>query len=210
MENFLDKLIKELIKCSLVPTFQNERAFSPILSIYLENIINLYMEKEDINESYIFVTNELPISENGDHYIDYLLHDKDKNIALLVELKAVHKIIPNTDCQIERYEVLKNNNNLKDVIPKTLLRKPIKFKKIPSRREKQNNELRKRLFGKVDNINEIKIMYIAPDSFINELSSKIFIDYRIGFKELADMEKYMDKKTACIWKMISKYIKVLN
>lgn len=181
MSTFLDKYIEQLIKYCKVPKFQNERAISMILSLYLEEVIyKMYKEK------YKFVTIEFPIAKKDTHQttnIDYLMVSEDRKKALLIELKTE---IQGNDKhfwkQIKEYAELKKNEKSLDHAFEDV----VGFKRGKTHKNKYLKQ-QKIIGQELKKIEVIKIMYIAPD-FIAEKELKDskcdFIDYKISFSEL--------------------------
>lgn len=87
MQNkFLSRLIKEFEKLNKVPKFQLERAISPLLGIFIEEIIN-----KDCDASVDHSQPEFPLKKRGSKQstnIDWLLFDKNKKAIYCVELKT--------------------------------------------------------------------------------------------------------------------------
>jgi hypothetical protein len=209
VKDFLVEYIDDLKKYCLVPRSHNESAFSPILRLYLENIVNSHSKIKENEEKYELITVELPIFGK---YIDYLLIDRIKKIALLVELKTEHKISSNSKKQMEIYEkIIDNKKRLKELVPTTFQKIPIPWKS-PSFTQRQNNKQRELINYNLVDIKKIKIMYIAPEYFMKQIIDKKFIDYKIGFEELKKL--YFDKKTEKyidpIWEKICEYISELD
>jgi len=214
MDKFLIDYIERLKEYSNVPKFQNERSLAVILSLYLEKIISMRLK-----EKYKLITIELPIDKkklnnknpNTKHTIniDFLFFNNNDNIALLVELKAEAKEQLNKKFmeQVKNYITLKDMK-FKDVVPEEFQEKPIRRKGL-SRKEEKNNTQRNILSEKkLDNIKEIKIMYIAPDIIIDKLKRKEFDIDTISFSELIEIQ--LDDKLDDNWEIIKEYIKKLN
>lgn len=200
MKSFLEKYIEQLIKYCKVPKFQNERAVSIILSLYLEYILfELYKEK------YIFVTIELPIVKKDTHLttnIDYVMVSEDLKKALLIELKTESQGFDvHFRNQIKEYADLKNVKSLHQAFENV----------VGFKRKKAHNSkyLKQQLIigDYLKNIEVIQIMYIAPDNMVaNELNHKecSIADYKISFSDLMSITIDDD------WEIIKKYLSVLN
>lgn len=200
MSIFLDKYINQLIRFCKIPKFQNERAFSTILSLYLEEII-----EKTLNEKYILLTVEFPIKKNNTNHstnIDYVMVNEIKDKALLIELKTERQgQKDNFNNQIKLYSKLKENisqfQSHKDVINCNRKRQhKIKYK-----------YLQESLGNSLDQISGIEIMYIVPNYMLEKELAKsdcAFIKYKIGFEVLINMKIDDD------WEIIKKYLKELN
>jgi hypothetical protein len=101
---FLENLMKEIVdEGMLIPKFQVERCISPILSLFLENIL----ETKFPENQYELIMPEFPIrkgmlngeNDNQSTNIDYLLFNKTENKFTFLELK--------TDSKSYKYEQLK-------------------------------------------------------------------------------------------------------
>jgi len=202
---FIEKYIDALILNCKLPKFQNERAISTILQLYLEQIVR---EKTKID--FEFVTVELPIKKEGSNQswnVDYFLVSKDRKIGLLVELKTERQ--GNNDHfkkQIKQYKLFKNSDHSTNDIVKDILFICNLKKRKRSHKIKYEN-LRNRLQNKIENIKKFQIMYICPNYLIENDFTNIntqHIDYKVKYSELIDMQ--FDQA----WCYIKKYLIELN
>jgi hypothetical protein len=84
--NFLEKLISELEQLNKVPKFQLERAVSPLLGIFIKQIIN-----SQFNARTTISIPEFPLKKKDNNQstnIDWLLIDTINKTLYLIELKT--------------------------------------------------------------------------------------------------------------------------
>jgi len=199
MNVFLNDYIAQLSKFCKVPKFQNERAISMIISLFLEKIVF-----EILHKQYRFVTIELPIVKDATHQttnIDYLMVGTNNN-ALLIELKT-EKQANNRHFwkQIKEYSKLKKEKTLYPAFKKV-----VEFERNKTHQIKYIKQ-QEIIGNSIENINNIEIMYIVPDCILEkELTSAEcdFIDYKVGFSKLIELKIDND------WEIIKEYLKVLN
>jgi predicted sulfurtransferase len=208
MNNFLEKYIKQLIKFCKVPKFQNERAISILLSMYLEEIVKQYT-----GEYYTLVTIELPYADkdsNRSNNIDYFMLNETKGNALLIELKTEEQgSNAHFSAQIEKYrnvyEANKKANNFVELIKKSLNAKRNRLHKIKYKRQQE-------LIGtSIEKIKNIDFLYIAPDHIIDIFEGELnkndysFIKYKLRFSYIIEKINIDDN-----FETVKGYIKELN
>lgn len=177
MQNkFLSRLIKEFEQLNKVPKFQIERAISPLLGIFIEEIIN-----KEFNSNCSISIPEFPIKKtlgNQSTNIDWLLIDKNESKIFLIELKTdTHSFDKD---QLEIY--LKIKNDLPDSV-NTLFSNIEKIKEFSNRPHKYTtlSEYIKDDLGLIKTFTNLEIVYIIPSSIEKHLPDNI---KRITFQNL--------------------------
>lgn len=93
----------KIIEYDSLPKFQVERALSPIISLYISDMLSFWTKKR-----IELVTPEFPLMKENDGAkstnIDYLLADRAENTLYLVELKTDRRgRLTDLDDQVRRY-----------------------------------------------------------------------------------------------------------
>lgn len=85
----IDSLLERIIEYNDLPKFQVERALSPILSFYIDNVVALLVKSDSVK----MIMPEFPLKEenNQSTNIDYLVIDESKSEIILVELKTNYR-----------------------------------------------------------------------------------------------------------------------
>ncbi|MCD4817431.1 MAG: hypothetical protein K8S23_01920 [Candidatus Cloacimonetes bacterium] len=115
-DNFTNELMKEIIEGIKIPKVQVERAVTPILSLFIESVLNKYFESDKSYAGlYKLVTQEFPlkkIDNNQSTNIDYLLVNTSKQLVVLFEIKT--DVSSFDSKQLKRYleykEIISNNS----------------------------------------------------------------------------------------------------
>jgi hypothetical protein len=161
MENkFLDKLFEELKDLNKVPKFQLERAVSPLLGIFIREIIN-----HAFTASTTISIPEFPLKKKDNNQstnIDWLLIDDKRKILYCVELKTdkfslrkkqstIYKSV------IDKLGEYKCATFLEDDINKilSLSKRKNKYKTITDKFKKHNIKL--------SDYENFEIIYLVPD-----------------------------------------------
>lgn len=161
MENkFLAKLLDEFEQLNKVPKFQLERAISPLLGIFIKDVVN---KKLNVSVSVSFP--EFPLKHEGDNQstnIDWLLVDRKNKTLYFIELKTDNLSYNSEQFGIYKKfkdDIEKDKNavilelQLHSIIPKT--RRKDKYKSILRKLNEYKVDLSLYPF--------LKIVYIAPD-----------------------------------------------
>lgn len=200
MENkFLDKLFEELKHLNKVPKFQLERALSPFLGIFIEEIIN-----KSVPAKSIYNIAEFPLKKTGDFRstnIDWLLIDEINKTLYCVELKTDSHSF--RDKQLIKYKAIKNIVENEGAI--------FLFEELNSIAEKSNrsdkyNEVLNRI--KLNSIDfaayrKFIIVYIVPDdSPLNDTEIK-----RINFSQLPEVVDKFKEEWQQLRNLLSSLIK---
>ena len=176
---FLTKLFEEFTYLNKVPKFQLERAISPLLGIFIKEIINI---KFNVNATLSIP--EFPLKKqvsNQSTNIDWLLIDKKDVKFYFVELK------------IDKYsfdeEQLKSYVKIKDDLPSSInslflnIEKIRDFSNRPDKYQELINYLEDDL-GLIKTFTNLEIVYIIPSSIEKHLPDNI---KRITFQNLPDI-----------------------
>lgn len=88
---FINELMCHILEGANIPKVQVERAIGPILSMFIESILDKYFENHDeYSGEYKLISPEFPLKKenNQSTNIDYLLVNKSKKILVFFELKT--------------------------------------------------------------------------------------------------------------------------
>ncbi len=166
-------LLKKIVEYNDLPKFQVERAISPMLSFYIEDILSKTYGSDKLE----LISPEYPLKNknNQSTNIDYLLINKTKSSVLLVELK--------TNFRASTSSVLEHQKKYEAVLEKIASAKAgflvEDIEKIISGTEEK--EKYKYLIKRANKINkEIckgEIVYLVPktvkDKILNDINKKI-------------------------------------
>lgn len=183
-------LLDKIIEYNDLPKFQVERALSPILSFYIEKIISIKSDNDDIE----LISPEFPLKKkenNQSNNIDYLLVDKTDESIILVELK--------TNKRASIKDVLEHQSNYEFFINRIeseragFLFKELELILPKSNQEEKYEYLKEKAKNINKNINKGKIIYFVPDNIrdnIREDNKKLQKNMRdtvvYGFSDLPD------------------------
>jgi len=203
MQNkFLSRLIKEFEQLNKVPKFQIERAISPLLGIFIKEIVN---KKLNVSVSVSFP--EFPLKHEGDNQstnIDWLLVDRKNKTLYFIELKTDNLSYNSEQFGIYKKfkdDIEKDKNaiilelQLNSIIPKT--RRKDKYKSILRKLNEYKVDLSLYPF--------LKIVYIAPDK--PDESMNIVYDDLILLRNLPAKIKTRYIKE---WHQLRKFLKTLS
>lgn len=192
---FLNKLLLEFEELNKVPKFQIERAISPLLGIFIIDIIN-----KVFNANCSIAIPEFPIKKpigNQSTNIDWLLIDKEAEKIFLIELKTGKYSFDEEQLKI----YLKIKNELPGSISLLFsnVEKIKDFSNRPDKYETLINYLEDEL-GLIRSFEKLDIVYIIPSSLENKLSQDI---KRITFQNLPDITP-LDFTTE--WQQLKKFL----
>jgi len=196
---FIDELMCHILEGVNIPKVQVERAINPILSLFVESILNKYFENIDgYSGEYQLISPEFPLKKDNNQStnIDYLLVNNSKKVLVFFELK--------TDAGSLGMKQLNRYLAFKDKIAESsieLLRKDLEeIKKKSPKRSKYNNVISKfdLIIGE-NNIYNLIIIYLVPFSKVIEIKGKKGIDFVLSFSELPEI---IDHKFGEFWTII--------
>lgn len=197
--NFLTKLLSELTHLNKVPKFQLERAVSPLLGIFILDIIN-----NAYNSNCSISIPEFPLKKsvgNQSSNVDWLLIDKKLEKIFLVELKTDKFSFD--ERQLNVY--LKIKNDLPDSV-NLLFSNIAKIKEFSNRPDKYQ-ELLNYLeddMGFINSIHNLEIVYIIPSSIEKYLQDDI---QRITFQNLPEIS---DPYFTSEWQQLKAFLKSID
>ena len=200
--SFLTRLFKELTYLNKVPKFQLERAISPLLGIFIKEIINT---KYDTN--IILSIPEFPLKKKYNHQstnIDWLLFDNNSKTLYFVELKTDKFSFREKQDSVYRYVKGKYNEdknasflfNELSVIKDKSLRKD-KYQTIIDILKKKNISL--------TDYQKLKFIYLVPSA--NPKQPNSAYDKILHFSELPLRIKTPYKQE---WHQLRKFLKTLT
>ena len=225
---FVEKLISSIIENRHMPKVQVEREISPILDIFIEDILESASKfNQNIDKgTYRFIAPEFPLQSlklennkktNRSTNIDYLLLNEDTQDLYFVELKT-----DSSSFKYEQFEIYEDLISTKSLMPNELydfLSKSLtstkyqNLKKFILEKMNFNKDSKENPF---DNIKNIKLVYIAPRKMFerqwkgknNRAIRSIENNHSIiNFHDFKNIEvsKYKDE-----WKYIRKYLAQLD
>lgn len=203
--SFLKRYVDQLRANASLPKFQNERAISTLLQLYLEEIV-----KRVSGKKFSFITPELPLEiarTNQSTNIDYFLLSEDKKTGLVIELKTEtqgndHHFVK----QIKDYRIFSSPNEARDRIQSVISN--VGKNRKPSHKIKYDY-LQTLIGNSLNKIEQWEIMYIAPDYFLasqlkNNRDAREMVKYHVGFGQLIEYD--FDPE----WIEIKRYLAFLN
>jgi hypothetical protein len=164
---FLEKLMEIIVKDGVnTPKAQVERYLSPILAIFLEEIL-----KNKFGNKYKMIAPEFPIRKktidtestrpNQSTNIDYLMFNESKNKFTFIELKTDSTSFKLS--QLEIYNQLETICNEDKRVFGNLLYEDLKsIKKASSYRQKYQYLIDTKWNQKYNIVNDMEIIYIVP------------------------------------------------
>lgn len=192
---FVNDLMQHIINGVKIPKVQVERAINPILSLFIESILNEFF-KVDKNYPGLFklVSPEFPLkkSNNQSTNIDYLLVNHSQKVIVFFELKTD---VSSLDVdQMNRYLAYKNEiaNSSSNILRENLE----KIRRASSKSSKYDYVI-SRFNSGIPNPKEILkviIIYLVPNAIKNQIIKKTGIDYVWDYNDLPMVigHKYAD------------------
>lgn len=202
---FLEKLMYTIVDEGIqIPKAQVERYISPILTIFLpELLFKIY------NQEYIMIMPEFPIKKgriqddqsNQSTNIDYLLYNKTKNIFTFVELKSDSTSFKQSQLKIYQ-DLLTICNNSTDIPFGTLLKEDLISIQKATKFKSKYQYILDRWLKEYNSINSMEIVYIVPQKIKDKIDDNLVLSFNDLPKEL---EIYKEE-----WHMIRSYLKRLD
>ena len=216
---FLERLMCEIVEeGAKTPKAQVERYLSPILSIFLEEILN----KSDIlTGTYEMIAPEFPIRKgtiaeitnevltrpNQSTNIDYLLLNKDgnKNKFSFIELKTDPKSFKPS--QLEIYNNLEKVCNTNTKVFGEILYEDLEIIKTKSSyKKKYNYLLQNKWRAEYNEIDKMEIVYIVPaETKLKDSDPSLKVIYFDDIDKILKGHHYASQ-----WKTIVKYLVKLD
>lgn len=190
------------------PKAQVERYLSPILAIFLEEI--LYQK---FSNRYRMIAPEFPIKKgtidqtsnrpNQSTNIDYLMFNETQNKFTFIELKTDSKSFKPS--QLDIYNQLESIcNNSEEVFGKKLHLDILEIQEASSYKNKYQYLLDTKWDEKLNSINSMEIVYIVPAATkLKEAQSDLQILY---FDDFPQKSALFEKE----WQVINSYLKTLD
>jgi len=186
MENlFLSEYFERLVNYNKIPKLQIERAISPFLGIFIEELItNFLKDNPKLSGKVEMILPEFPLKKenNQSTNIDWLLINREKGVLLFVELKtAASSYKPE---QLDTYQAIQKN-----IWNKTagfLYEDIIQIRNNSNEPNKYNyvlDEL-KPFTEYLNTIRDVVVIYIVPTKTKNQLSQAEVLTFSELPKEL--------------------------
>jgi hypothetical protein len=169
-----------------IPKVQVERAVSPILALFIADVLTAYFKDNNPND-YLLVSQEFPLKKDNNNQsknIDYLLVNSAKNQLVFVELKTDSRA---NYRQAENY--IKVKESIKQKSAKVLSQNLHKIRASSKKKRKYDYAVDKFNSQIVypERIRDLLIVYIVPKVLkgkYREFSDKI--DHVLSFLDLPD------------------------
>ena len=195
---FIEMLMQKIITGACIPKVQVERYISPILEIYIEDIL-----EEKYNNKYKLISSEFPLKKDKNCQstnIDFLLVNTSQNKFTFVELKTdlnsynvkQNDLYLNLGCERlgEKLE-----GNLTSILKATAKKYRHKYEYLINKWKNTEFDLNK--------ISDYEIIYLVPFPIKTLIAGEV-----LAFKDLPESlgtRKFNDE-----WKMIRKYLLELD
>jgi len=198
---FIDELMCHILDGANIPKVQVERAIGPILSMFMESILDKYFEDDDdYSGEYKLISPEFPLKKDNNQStnIDYLLVNKSKRVLVFFELKTdvgsigaeqmdiyvdFKKRIADNTCKILR-EDLENISRAS---------KGSKYEYIISHFDT--------VIGSDTDIRKSIIVYLVPLAKVDKVKEESDVDFVLAFK---DLPSTINHKFAQYWSIMHK------
>lgn len=195
MENlFLSEYFTRLVNYNKIPKLQIERAVSPFLSIFIEDLITNFLKNNPkLSGKVEMILPEFPLKKenNQSTNIDWLLINREKGVILFVELKtAASSYKPE---QLDIYQAIQKN--IRDKTAGFLYEDIIQIMNNSNEPNKYKYVLDKlKPYAEYFNIiRDVIVIYIVPTKTKNQLSQAEVLTFSELPKELPT--KYPDEWT---------------
>lgn len=180
MENlFLSEYFVRLVNYNKIPKLQIERAISPFLSIFIEDLMTDFLKDNPKLKGKIeMILPEFPLKKennqtikkenNHSTNIDWLLINREKGVLLFVELKTAASSYKRE--QLDIYK--KIQNNIRDNTAKFLYEDIVQIRENSNEPNKYNyvlNELEP-FIKTLKTIRDVAVIYIVPSKTKRQLS----------------------------------------
>ena len=190
-----------------IPKVQVERYISPILAVFLEDILYQLYKKE-----YKMISPEFPIRKGSIDYkskrqnqstnIDYLMYNKTDNKLVFIELKTDSTSFKSSQLEIyQKLQEICENNTTQETFGELLINDLKKIKKASKFKSKYEY-----IISQLDNsftlINKMEIIYIVPKNIINKVDGKQVL----SFYNLPKKLNHFNNE----WQIIRKYLVQLD
>lgn len=215
---FIKKLSDQIKEDYMTPKYKVEVALDTILSIFMDSIINQYLyNNQELSTDVVLISKEFPIKKienNQSKNVDFLYADNE--ILYIVELKTTSKSYD----EIQLKEYIELGKKVKQEGDATFLLR--EYNEIMNKTV-QKAKYRWQLDNKVtcgitqvnnlENIKEVRILYIAPTLLLTKLNDKDSRVRCITLEELSQMvltEQFADKYTREAWDAFKKIFSEIN
>ncbi|MFZ1517690.1 MAG: hypothetical protein WAU11_02890 [Ignavibacteriaceae bacterium] len=192
MENlFLSEYFTRLVNYNRIPKLQIERAISPFLSIFIEDLItNFLKNNHKLSGKVEMILPEFPLKKDNNQStnIDWLLINREKGVLLFVELKtAASSYKPE---QLDIYQVIQKN--ISDKTAGFLYEDIIQIRDNSNEPNKYNyvlDEL-KPFTEYLNTIRDVVVIYIVPTKTKKQLSKAEVLTFSEFPKDLPTKYPY--------------------
>ena len=200
---FLEKLMRTIIDEGVkIPKAQVERYISPILTIFLPELLSKIYSNE-----YTMIMPEFPIrigrikkgsSSNQSKNIDYLLYNKTKNIFTFLELKSDSKSFKKS--QLKIYQDLQDICGEKTINQKfgMLLQEDLITIHKATRLKSKYQYILDKWQDRYNLVNDMEIIYLVPEKVKNKVEGNLVL----SFNDLPQKLNLYNKE----WSIIRDYL----
>lgn len=198
---FIDELMSHILEGANIPKVQVERAIGPILSMFIEGVLNKYFENhKDYSGDYKLISPEFPLKKDNNQStnIDYLLVNKSRKILVFFELKTDIGSIGGEQMNI--YIDFKKRIAEKSC---RILREDLENISIASKGSKYEYIITHfdSVIGGDTDIHKSIIVYLVPFAKVDKVKEESEVDFVLAFN---DLPAIIDHKFAQYWSIIRK------
>jgi hypothetical protein len=203
---FLDALLKNILDGRMIPKYQVERAISPLLGIFLPDILTEKLKSKNKIE---MICAEFPLKKpenNQSTNIDWLMYDEDRDELIFFEMKTSDSSYKQE--QFDIYDSIINKssfsfliNGLEDIWGVSL--EHGKYSKII--------EDTKKFKDKITNCKNARIVYLVPKIIKVKLIRDFGQEHNVTVLSFSDLPETLPlSEFASEWKVIRKAIQEIN
>lgn len=201
MENlFLSEYFIRLFNYNKIPKLQIERAISPFLSIFIEDLMTDFLkDKPKLKGKIELILPEFPLKKenNQSTNIDWLLINREKGVLLFVELKTAASSYKKE--QLDAYK--KIQNNIRDNTAGFLYEDIIQIRNNSNEPNKYKyvlDEL-KPFIKTLKTIRDVVVIYIVPTKTKEQLSQAEVLTF-------SEFPEYLPTKYPYEWIQIREFL----
>ena len=205
---FINDLMHHIIDGVNIPKVQVERAVNPVLSLFIESVLNKYFENnEEYSGDYKLISPEFPLKKenNQSTNIDYLLVNNSKNILVLFELKTDIGSLKKKQMDLYVSYKKKIAKTSSELILKDL-NKIAGATKLKSKYSRLLNQFNSNI-NSPKQIQKILIIYLVPSPTKLKIRKNDEIDFVLSFK---DLPEDIEHKYSGYWHIIREHLVQLD
>lgn len=200
MENsFLSDYFSKLEEYNSIPKLQIERAISPLLSVFIEELIKEFLKnKPELSGEIELILPEFPLKKenNQSTNIDWLLVNKEKQILFFIELKTA-----NTSFNLEQFDNYRLIQKYIQRFGAKFLYDEIKLIRNNSNEKNKYDFVLQRLSTFTESFKNIKrseIIYIVPTAIKHQIRDVAVLSF-------SELPEYLNHTYQNEWQQLRKF-----